>query len=87
MSTFKQLLQAVAYLFILLAAVITLANLQGCTLSEKAVIYKEVSSKFAVPDKVEACYRRHGDYIYGSEVRCFGDDCEVPPVNCNREGG
>lgn len=87
MTTFKQLLQAIAYLFILLAAVIILANLQGCTLSEKAVIYQNVSSKFTVPDKVEACYRRHGEHIYGSEVRCFGEDCEVPQVNCNKGGG
>ena len=84
MNTFRQAVIAASYILVLLFAVLLLVHLQGCTVvEEKTALYQEVASKFSVPDKVEACYKRDGEKTSGAEARCFGDNCTLPDVSCD----
>ena len=51
----------------------------GCTVVEqKFEDYQDVAAKFSRPDKIKVCYQREDDTRTGFEVRCFGENCELP---------
>ena len=79
MNTIRQAIAAAVYVMALIAAVIVLASLQGCTtLEQKGEDYEEMAKCYGRPDKVVACWRREGQTRAGFEARCCGDDCDLP---------